>query len=148
MRTNPSLLDASPTAQRAIMRQRRCAFGLWAALIYGLFAPAHAEVQVVGSLAAVRITTSQDAISDVLSALAATFNVRYRTAIPLDAVADATYAGSFGQVISRLLDGYSYVVKKHGETTEITVFGRRGEVAIPPPAPKAAPAAGILSRWR
>ena len=57
------------------------------------------------------------------------------------------HAGSFGQVISRLLAGYNYVVKKDGETTEITVFGRRGEVAIPPPAPKAAPA-GITSRWR
>jgi len=83
----------------------------------------------------------------VLAAFAGTFKVTYRTAIPLDAVADTTYAGSFGQVISRLLAGYNYVVKKDGETTEITVFGRRGEVAIPPPAPKAAPG-GITSRWR
>jgi len=41
----------------------------------------------------------------------------------------------------------SFRLAGHGETTEITVFGRRGEVAIPPPAPKAAPA-GITSRWR
>jgi hypothetical protein len=139
MRTNPSLLDASPTAQRAIMRQRRCAFGLLAALISGLFAPAHAEVQVVGSLAAVRITTSQDAISDVLSALAATFNVRYRTAIPLDAAANGTYSGSFGRVIYSLLEGYNYVIKTDRESTEIVVFGRRGEVAIRPIPPRAPP---------
>ena len=70
-----------------------------------------------------------------------------RRLVAARARSDASYAGSVGQVISRLLDGYNYVVKKDGEATEITVFGRRGEVAIPPPAPKAAPA-GITSRWR
>jgi len=76
------------------------------------------------------------------------FNVKYRTAIPLDTAAHGTYSGTFGQVISRLLDGYSYVIKKDRETTEIVVFGKRGEVTIPPPAPKALPDKGILSRWR
>ena len=131
-----------------IMRRSRCAFGLGAALACGLAASARAEVHVEGSRAAVRITTSQDAIADVLSAVAATFNVGYRTAIPLDAAANAAYAGSFGQVISRLLDGYNYVIKTDQGSTEIVVFGRRGEVAIPPPAPKAPPPKGIVSQWR
>jgi hypothetical protein len=134
--------------QRTVACRRRYALGLATALICGLATAAGADVRVDGTPAAVRVETERAAISDVLSAFAGKFNVTYRSAIPLDAVADATYAGSFGQVISRLLDGYNYVVKKHGETTEITVFGRRGEVGIPPPAPKAAPAAGILSRWR
>ncbi len=51
-------------------------------------------------------------------------------------------------MISRLLDGYNYVIKKDQETTEIVVFGKRGEVVIPPPAPKSQPDKGILSRWR
>ena len=118
------------------------------ALVCGVAASARAEVHVEGSPAAVRITTSQDAIADVLSAVAATFNVGYRTAIPLDAPANAAYAGSFGQVMSRLLDGYNYVIKTDQGSTEIVVFGRRGEVAIPPPAPKAPPAKGIVSQWR
>jgi hypothetical protein len=136
------------TLLRAAMGRRRYGLGLAAALCCGLTMVARADVHIEGTPAAVRVATDQAAISDVLSAFAGTFKVTYRTAIPLDAAADATYAGSFGQVISRLLDGYNYVVKKHGETTEITVFGRRGEVAIPPPAPKGTPAAGILSRWR
>jgi hypothetical protein len=74
--------------------------------------------------------------------------VRYRTAIPLDAAASATYSGSFGQVIARLLNGYNYVIKTDQETTEIVVSGRRGEVAIPPPAPKAPSEKGIVSQWR
>src|SRR5262249_36098119 len=51
-----------------------------------------------------------------------------------DTAADATYSGSFRQVISRLLDGYSYVIKADdSKTTEIVVLGKRGEAAIPPP---------------
>jgi hypothetical protein len=135
----------SRTVQRATMRQRQCSFGLAMALTCGLATIACAEVQVEGSAAAVRVTTSQDTISDVLAAFATLFNVKYRTAIPLDAAAHGTYSGSFGQVISRLLDGYSYVIKKDRETTEIVVLGRHGEAAIPPKAP---PDKGILSRWR
>jgi len=50
------------------------------------------------------------------------------------------------QVLTRLLDGYNYVVKREPDTIEIVVLGARGEVAIPPP--KAAPPKGIVSQWR
>jgi hypothetical protein len=124
----------------AIMRPCRCTFGLWVALMCGLATPGCAEVHVEGSPAALHITTNQDAISDVLSAVAKTFNVRYRTSTPLDAAANAAYSGSFGQVISRLLDGYSYVIKREQGTTEIVIFAKRGEVATVPAAPQASPA--------
>ena len=95
---------------------------------------------------AIRITTNQDTIADVLSAFAASFNIKYRTAVPLTAASSGTYSGSFGQVVARLLDGYSYVIKKDQDTTEIVVFGQRGEAAIPPKAPPAPKS--VLSRWR
>jgi hypothetical protein len=128
--------------------RHRHALALATALACGFATCARADVHIEGHPAAVRVMTDHAAISDVLSAFAENFKVTYRTSVPLDGAAAATYAGSFGQVISRLLEGYNYVVKKDGETTEIIVFGRRGEVAIPPPAPKAAPAPGVLSRWR
>ena len=120
---------------------------LTATFALGVAAPARAEVNVAGTPEAVRVTADHAAIADVLAAVAASFKARYRSAIALDAPADAAYAGSFGQVIARLLDGYNYVVKRERDGTEIVVFGRRGEVAIPPPARTTAPA-GILSRWR
>jgi hypothetical protein len=131
-----------------IMYRYRCAFGLCAALMCGLTLPARAEVRVEGTPAAVRVTTSQDAISDVLAAFAVTFNVRYRTSVPLDAAASPTYSGSFGQVVSRLLNGYNYVIKADQEATEIVVLGRRGAAAMPPAAPKPAPAKSVASQWR
>ena len=134
--------------QRATTRRFRCCFGLATALTCGLATIACAEVHVEGDRGAVRVATNQDAIADVLSAFATTFNVKYRTAIPLDAAASTNYAGSLRQVISHLLDGYDYVIKMDQETIEIVVLGKSGEVAAPSPAVKASPSEGILSRWR
>src|SRR5215470_7026790 len=126
--------------QHASMHQRRSVFVLAFVFMCSLLTIARAEVHVEGNPAGVRVTTSRDTISDVLSALAATFNAQYRTAIPLDTAADATYSGSFRQVISRLLDGYNYVIKADdSKTTEIVVLGKRGEVTIPPRSDVAAP---------
>ena len=123
-------------AQRAGVRRIRCVPALSVVFLSSLSTIAGAEVHVEGSLAAIRVTTSRDTISDVLSALAATFNVQYRTTIPLDAAADATYSGSLGQVISRLLGGYTYVIKTdNSKVTEVIVYGKRGEVVIPPKVP-------------
>jgi hypothetical protein len=108
---------------------------------------ARAGVLVEGTPAAVRVTADQAAIADVLAAVTGNFNATYRSAVPLDVPAGPAYAGSFAQVIARLLDGYNYVVKRDGQATEIVVFGRRGEVAVPPPA-RSEPPAGLLSRWR
>jgi hypothetical protein len=95
--------------------------------VLGTGAPVSAEVHVEGTVAAIRITTNNDAIPDVLAALGATFNVRYRTLVPLDRVTSDTYSGSFGQIISRLLDGYNYVIAHDQDTVEIIVLTERGE---------------------
>ncbi len=135
------------TRRPGVRRSRRASAVLLALCACAAAGAARAGVLVEGTPAAVRVTAEQAAISDVLSAVATNFNARYRSAVPLDAPAGPAYAGSFAQVIARLLDGYNYVVKRDGPATEIVVFGRRGEVAIPPPA-RSAPPAGILSRWR
>jgi len=134
--------------QRARVHCRGYSFSLAVALTCGLATIASAEVHVEGNTTAVRVTTGQDTINDVLSALAAVFNVQYRTAIPLEAAAGKTYSGSFGRVIYRLLDGYNYVIKKDQETIEIVVFGRSGSATIPAQAITPLPTKGVLSRWR
>jgi len=130
----------------AATRRRRCALALATMIACGAATLARAEVHVEGNPAAVRVTIAHAAVADVLSALAMSFRITYRTSVPLDATADATYVGSLGQVMSRLLAGYNYVAKTEGGTTEIVILGRRGEIAIPPPAPKPAPT--FMSRWR
>src|SRR5215472_15863833 len=111
--------------RRTSMNQRRCVFALAAALVCSLPTTARAEVHVEGSPAAVRITTSRDTISNVLSALAATFKVQCRAATPHDAAAESTYSGSFGQVSSRLPGRYNKVKKAdESKTTKIAVVSQ------------------------
>jgi len=117
-------------------------------LIHGAPGTAVARVLIAGNAAAVRVSTSQNTISDVLSALSAAFKVRYRTAVPLSGTAGPIYSGSLRQVIARLLDGYDYVVKVDQETTEVIVYGSRNQVAIPSPAQRAAVPPDVISRWR
>src|SRR5215471_11437692 len=125
---------------RCSMNQCRRLFALSVAFACSVPAIATAEVHVEGTPAAVRITTNQDTIANVLSALSATFNIPLRTGVLIGAAADATYSGSLRQVVSRLLDGYNYVIKADdSKTTEIIVLGRRGEVTIPPRSDVAAP---------
>ena len=120
----------------ACILQRRHVFVLSVVFVSSLPTITRAEVHVEGSPPAVRVTTSRDTISDVLSVLTATFKVKYRTAIPLNAAADATYSGSFRQVISHLLDGYNYVIRTDdSKTVEIVVLSERGEAANTPKAP-------------
>src|SRR5262249_14533329 len=97
------------TPQRVDAGGRRCSLILATELTCGHATTACAEVHLEGNPMAVRVTTSEDAIADVLSAFAATYKVQYRTAIPLDAAASKSYSGSFARVISRLLDGCNYV---------------------------------------
>ena len=89
---------------------------------------ANAEVHVEGTVAAVRLTTNNDAIRDVLVALRITFNVSYRTLVPLDRTTSSSYAGPLGHVTSRLLDGYDYVIGYHHDRVEIIVLRESGRV--------------------
>src|SRR6202008_4376869 len=84
-----------------------------------LAAAAHGEVHVEGTPAAVRITTSDDSIGDVLLALDAAFRVKHRGATTLETAANPSYAGPIDRVIANLLDGFNYVVRKGQDTTEI-----------------------------
>jgi hypothetical protein len=125
--------------------KRGCCWGAVAALACGLATSAVAEVRVEGNLNALRITAGGEPLSEILSAFGARFPVEYRTSVPLDAAINGAYSGSLSQVVSRLLDGYNYVIKQDSALTEILVFGKRGEAAV---SPRPASARGALSRWR
>ena len=92
---------------------------------------AQAEVHVEGTASAVRVTTDRDALPDVLSAFETPFNLRYHTSIPLDGNVSSVYSGSLKHVISRLLDGYGYVIAHDQGTIDIAVWGRRAEAPAP-----------------
>jgi hypothetical protein len=139
---------AGRTGWAKIIVRRKRMWALCVGLTCSLSVSVRAEVHVEGNPAAVRIATSQAAISEVLLSFPASFKFKYRSAIPLDDPVQEAYSGSFRQVISRLLDGYNYVVRTREGTTEVVVFGKNGEVAIPPPEPEEPPDQEILAQWR
>jgi hypothetical protein len=97
------------------------------------------RLRVQGDPKAVRVDTRQSTIADVLGALAAAFNIRYRSSIALNDVRNGTYSGPLRQVISRVLDGYNYVIKYEDSKLNIIVVGKVGEQAAPAPQASTAP---------
>ncbi|MFL6799896.1 MAG: hypothetical protein ACJ8F3_21085 [Xanthobacteraceae bacterium] len=109
---------------------------------------ARTELQVQDGAADVQVTATDESVASILAALSAPFKLRYTTSVSLDARVTGIYAGSLRQVISRLLDGYSYFVHTEGEATVLVVLGRRGERAIAPPPPAAKGANDFAAKWR
>jgi hypothetical protein len=96
-----------------------------------MFEPDGGAVRVRGDMAAVRIDARRTTIAAVLSALNAAFDMSYRSSIVLDEEINGTYAGSLRRVISRVLDGYNYVIKQDDAKLAVIILGRRGERAVP-----------------
>jgi hypothetical protein len=96
-----------------------------------MFEPDGASVRVRGDMAAVRLDVRRTTIANVLSALNAAFDTSYRSSIVLDEEINGTFAGSLRRVISRVLDGYNYVIKQDDAKLAVIILGRRGERAVP-----------------
>jgi hypothetical protein len=115
-----------------------------------------AEVRVTGSAEVVKLEASDTTAERALAALGAHFKLRYRASVALDRAVSGTYEGPLPHVISRLLDGYNYIVgvKSSPDSVEVVVLGKSGKNATPgapadnvirlppfPPAPVALAAA-------
>jgi hypothetical protein len=96
---------------------------------------ARTQVSVRGDRAVVQLEASNAPLAEVLSALERQFSIGYRTSVPLDQSISGTYRGPLRQVLSRLLDGFSYYVADTADgRMEIMVVGRIGARAVAPQA--------------
>ena len=82
-----------------------------------------AEARVLGSLAAVTIEAQDSSIEEILTALSNKLGIRYRSTASLERRLSGVYVGPLPRVLTRVLDGYNFVVKTEGGTTTIAVFG-------------------------
>jgi hypothetical protein len=104
-----------------------------AALVSGAPVPARAEVSISGGPAAIRLEASEASLEEILLALHASFNLRYRTSAALDDAVSGTYSGPLARVASQLLDRYDFIMKVSAENVEIFVFRRHGSAEAPSP---------------
>jgi len=84
-----------------------------------------ADAQVQGSPEGVRVETQNTSVEEVLAALGAAFEVRYRSSAKLTKQLTGTYEGSLQRVVTRVLEGYDFVVRANKGKIEITVWGVR-----------------------
>jgi len=103
---------------------RKLALAVWLAALLQAFAqPVRAEVRVSGQADAVIVETREASVEEVLAALRASFNLRYRTSGALNRAMTGTYTGSLQRVIARLLEGHNYVLQSSAGGGELIVIG-------------------------
>jgi hypothetical protein len=88
-----------------------------------------------GDARAMQLDVRRTSVGDVLSGLAAAFNVSYRASIALSDELNGSYSGSLSQVIARVLDGYDYVIRQRDSNFDITVLEKVGDQAVVAPRP-------------
>jgi hypothetical protein len=102
-------------------------------------------IQVRGSAEAVTIEARDASVEDVLAALSRAFDMDYQSSIDLNKRLYGTYIGPLSQVLTRVLQGYNFVLKTDNRRIVVTVAGTPNSLVanrLPPglPASGAPPA--------
>jgi hypothetical protein len=120
------------------------ATALSATFLQALSMGAHADVQVSCGAEALRIEASDASLEDVLAELGRSCGLQYRSPADFGHPVSGTFAGSLRDVLSRLLQGYNFVVESSASSTRIVIYdlksGPAGGISIAQPAPQVAPA--------
>ena len=115
-----------------------------AVLVAGPACPHDALAQatiITGAEDDLTVQARNSSVQEVLAALGAKFGLRYRNIAALDRRIDGTYEGSLHRVVTRLLDGSSYVMSTGGGQIEVIVVSaaKRNDVRSQPGTPVFAP---------
>jgi hypothetical protein len=94
-------------------------------LATGLTCPrlAHGEASIAGARSDMTIEVRDTPVQEILAALGDRFGLRFRATTSLDRRIDGRYVGSLRGVVTRLLNGYDYVIKTDDGAIEVIVLG-------------------------
>jgi type II secretory pathway component GspD/PulD (secretin) len=95
---------------------------LSAIFLQALSMSAHADVQVSGKAEAITIEANDASLEEVLAALGTNCGLQYRYPADFNHSFSGTFAGSLPQVLSRLLQGYNFVVKSSESGTSVVIY--------------------------
>ena len=110
--------------------------------------PTRAETQIAGASCALSVDAHDTTLQAVIAKLGATFGFQLRTSADLSRPVDGSYQGSLREVITRLLDGYDFFIRRSGDVTEVVVVKSSGVTAVVTPAAAAALMSVAPSRSR
>jgi hypothetical protein len=103
--------------------------------------PVLAEIQVSGSPEAVTIEVRDTSIEDILATLSRAFDMDYQSSIDLDKRLYGTYIGPLSRVVTRILQGYNFVLKTDNGSIFVTVVGTPTSLTPQGPPASGAPQA-------
>jgi hypothetical protein len=83
----------------------------------------HAETLVAGGPAALRVEAQNATLQEVLTVLRSSFGLKFQISTDLNRSVSGTYNGSLREVITKLLYGYDFFVRKLGDDLEVVVLG-------------------------
>src|SRR5258708_24117716 len=84
--------------------------------------PVLAEMQVRGSLDAVRIEARDAPVEEILAALSRAFGMHYQLSTNLDKRLTGTYVGSLRRGVTRILVGYNFILQTCNRSIVVTVL--------------------------
>jgi hypothetical protein len=99
----------------------------------------HAETEVVGRIAALRVEARNSTLREVLSTLGSSLGLRYKMSADLDRSVSGTYNGSLREVLARLLDGYDFFMRQVGDTMEVVIITSATSSPITATTPEVGP---------
>jgi hypothetical protein len=116
------------------------AMALIAAIGGAIPASAHADVRITGPANSTRLEAQNAPLSEVLTALGATYKLPNGDMTELSRPLNGTYTGTTRDVIFRVLDGYDFIVNRSDGRFDVVIYGVSGKTssaaaAIAPAAP-------------
>jgi hypothetical protein len=124
----PGKEDSSMTATRRFVP------AILALLAAGL-SPACAEIRVSGAPEAVRLEARDATVGEALAALGETVGgLKFRNSPALNRRFSGVYAGSLERVVSRLLEGNNFIIKRSPDGMEVIVLSDSGAMVPGGPA--------------
>ena len=137
----------SADGKRAITMQKSVASLLaFASLLIAMPSFAFDGVKVAGTAEKLRLEVSNATVDNALAALRSAVDFKCLCSPPLDRRVTGVYQGNIGRVLSRLLEGYDYVIKT--SPSGIFTFPSQGIAAMPLIENEMSVSFGPLSRTR
>jgi hypothetical protein len=82
---------------------------------------------------AVHLEVRRTSIAAILSAMANTREISFRSSVPLSELRNGRYVGPVGSVISEVLRGYDYAISHQHSHLDIIVFDKNGAQPVASP---------------
>jgi hypothetical protein len=105
-----------------------------AAVLFGIDTRvAAATPEIRGTPSEMQLHTQETSVRQILDALARSFNFTYQLPPSVNRMISGRYSGSLSQILGRILDGHSYIIRQVEGGAEVVVLSTAGPTGIAAP---------------